>query len=332
MALERFKLSNDQLSAYFDRISLPAAYRIFNVTTLDDSSKLTYLSLIQKYQLVKVPWENLTQHYSWHRVVQIDPRHLFRKIVQDPAGNARGGYCFEANTFFFTVLYSLGFDVYMGGSRIYSPKAKKYGGWTHVINLVTISGVKYMLDGGYGGRGPCRPVAVEVGKVVDHVEPAQMRLVYEAIPQHLDRSQRVWVCQHRYNENAEWIPIYCFVELEFTHEDMLVSNLAPATSKTSFFTHKVVAVRFTTEGETAEGSGPGSPGSQKLEGDIDGSITLSHDTLKWRRHGLKTVDLQLKTEQERLNVLEKYFGIALTEEEAESIRGTSTELGVQWSI
>ncbi|QDS72466.1 hypothetical protein FKW77_009801 [Venturia effusa] len=332
MALDRFRLSTDQLSAYFDRICLPSANRIHHVTILDDKSKLAYLNLIQKHHLVKVPWENLTQHYSWHRVIHIDPRHLFRKIVQDPTGSARGGYCFEVNTFFFTVLYSLGFDVYMGGSRIYSPKLKRYGGWTHVINLVTINGVKYLLDGGYGGNGPCRPVAVEHGKIVDHIKPAQMRLVHEAIPQHLDRSQKVWVCQHRYDENAEWNPIYCFVELEFLPEDLSVSNLAPGTSKTSFFTHKVVAARFTTESETSEGTGPGSPGQQQLEGEIDGSLTLSHDTLKWRRHGKKVVDVKLEDEQERVDALKKYFGITLSAEEKEAIQGTSTELGVQWSI
>lgn len=332
MALDRFRLSEHQLSAYFDRVSLPMSNRVLDVTTLDDTSKLAYLNLIQKHHLVKVPWENLTQHYSWHRVVHIDPRHLFRKIVQDPAGNARGGYCFEVNTFFFTVLYSLGFDVYMGGSRIYSPKLKRYGGWTHVINLVTINGGKYMLDGGYGGNGPCRPVAVEHGKIVDHVKPAQMRLVCEAIPQLLDRSQKVWVCQHRYDENAAWLPIYCFVELEFTPEDLSVSNLAPGTSKTSFFTHKVVAVRFTTDLETEDGPGPGSPGEQELGGDIDGSITLSHDTLKWRRHGKKTIDSKLENELDRLDALQKYFGIALSEADKEAIQGTSTELGVQWSI
>lgn len=189
-----------------------------------------------------------------------------------------------------------------------------------------------MLDGGYGGNGPCRPIAVEAGKIVDHVHPAQMRLVYEAIPQHLDRSQKVWICQHQYDENAEWMPIYCFVELEFTPEDMSVSNLAPGTSKTSCFTHKVVAVRFTTEVETYEGDFPGSPGEQELEGDIDGSITLSHDTLKWRRHGKKTIGLKLENEQERLDALRKYFGITLSDEDKEAIQGTSTELGVKWSI
>lgn len=332
MAQERFKLSYDQLSAYFDRVSLPSAKRVYDVATIDDTSKFIYLGLVQKHQLVKVPWENLTQHYSWHRVVHIDPRHLFRKIVQDPAGNARGGYCFEVNTFFFTVLYSLGFDVYMGGSRIYSPKAQKYGGWSHVINLVMINGVKYMLDGGYGGNGPCRPIALEEGNIVDHVAPAQMRLVYQAIPQHLNRSQRVWVCQHRFDEKAEWIPIYCFVETEFTPDDMFGLNLAPGTAKNTFFTHKVVAVRFTTEGETAQGHGPGSTGARELETEIDGSITLSHDTLKWRRHGKKTVDLKLENEKTRLEALNKYFGIALTDEETDAIRGTSTELGVEWSV
>ena len=146
---ERHTFNNKELEVYFDRICMPEHKRIYDIQGLSNDDKLNFLELLQKHQLCKVPWENLTQHYSWHKVINVKPKHLFRKIVRQPG---RGGYCMEANFFFHTVLLSLGFDVYMCGSRIYKPAKKGYGGWTHVVNLVTIAGIKYLLDGGFGGK------------------------------------------------------------------------------------------------------------------------------------------------------------------------------------
>ena len=138
---------------------MPEHKRIYDIQGLSNDDKLNFLELLQKHQLCKVPWENLTQHYSWHKVINVKPKHLFRKIVRQPG---RGGYCMEANFFFHTVLLSLGFDVYMCGSRIYKPAKKGYGGWTHVVNLVTIAGVKYLLDGGFGGKVA---LSIEIGQI-----------------------------------------------------------------------------------------------------------------------------------------------------------------------
>lgn len=78
---QRKLYTEGQLDQYFDRVAFPKANRIFSVSSLSDEEKLEYLNLVQKHQLVKVPWENLTQHYSWHHVVHVDPVHLFKKII-----------------------------------------------------------------------------------------------------------------------------------------------------------------------------------------------------------------------------------------------------------
>ncbi|KAK1060799.1 hypothetical protein LTR74_011608 [Friedmanniomyces endolithicus] len=317
----RHRYTSDQLNQYFDRISLPTRHRTLNISNLSSPDKITYLNLLQKHQLAKVPWENLTQHYSWHRTINVHPAHLFTKIVLSPG---RGGYCMEANHFFHTVLLSLGFDVYMVGARIHRGEGM-YGGWTHVVNLVTIDGTKYLLDGGFGSQGPSRPLAVREGEVGIQVAPAEMRVVSEAIPQMLDRTQRVWVYQHRYEEGKEWVPMYCFTELEFIETDIVAMNFAPWLNPQTFFTHKVVAVRFTTDREPDEC--PGSPGEEALEGEIDGSLTLNQSVLKWRRRGRKVVEVQFLNDEERQNALEQYFGIVLAEEDRQAIKGTAAEVG-----
>lgn len=322
---KRVTFCQHELDAYFDRICLPKDKRRYEVSSLDDNEKLAFLNLLQKHHLVKVPWENLVQHYSFHGTVHLDPRHLFRKIVKSPG---RGGYCMESNFFYHMILYSLGFTVILAGSRIYRADGN-YGGWTHVINLVTIAGKRYLLDSGFGGQGPSRPLALNPGVESTQIAPAQMRLLNEPLPHNLDQTQKVWIYQHRYDENGDWTPMYCFVDLEFTPADVGSMNFAPWLSRHTFFTHKVVCVRFTIANETEGGEGPGSPNEAALDGEIDGSITINHDTLKWRKHGEKVVVTPFEKDQDRVEALKKYFGIHLTDAEQEAITNTAAMIGVK---
>lgn len=324
MTAQRHTSDPTQLEAYFDRIALPTSKRIYDVRPLSDGEKFQYLDLLQKHELVKVPWENLTQHYSWHRVVNVKPPHLFSKIV----GNAgRGGYCMEANHFFHTVLLSLGYAVYMGGARIHSPATGSYGGWTHVVNIVILGGTRYLLDGGYGANGPSRPLALEAGVAATQVDPAEMRLMYEPLPQHIDRSQRIWIFQHRINKDSEWATQYCFTDTEFLPSDIESMNFSPWLNPRSFFTHKVVAVRFTTSLESdKDDGGPGSPNETALEGEIDGAVIVNHSYLKWRRYGKTVKHVEFESEDERVRALERYFGIMISQQDREAIIGTAAEI------
>lgn len=237
----RYTYSKKELEVYFDRICLPDSRRIYSVEGLSDEDKLRFLQLLQKHQLVKVkrhdlhgssniinkfifffqvPWENLTLHYSWHRVVKVKPKHLFKKIARS---QGRGGYCFEANSFFFTILLSLGFDVYMCGSRIYKAETQTYGGWTHVVNIVTIAGTKFLCDGGFGGSGPSCPIPLHHGQVQTQIAPAEMRLVFAPIRQNLT-DHKVWIFQHRFDQDSDWSTCYCFPDFEFTPEDIEGNN------------------------------------------------------------------------------------------------------------
>lgn len=321
---KRHSFSEEDLALYFDRICVPESRRIYDVRSLGDEEKFAFLRLLQKHQLVKCPWENLTQHYSWHRVVTLRPSLLFDKIIRHPG---RGGYCMEVNYFYHLMLYNLGFDVHLAGARIY--KGDRFGGWTHVVNIVTIDGQRYLLDGGFGGQGPPRPVKLEHGVVMPQIAPAQLRLMHQNIPQNLNSHQKVWIYQYRYNESGEWAPMYCFTDLEFTTEDIESMNFAPSMSRHTFFTHKVVASRFTTEKEVDEGELPDSPDEATLEGEIDGSMTINHDNLKWRRRGEKVVHFEFKTEDDRVRALKKYFGITLADEDREAIISTMAMIGVK---
>ncbi|RYO99320.1 hypothetical protein DL763_001599 [Monosporascus cannonballus] len=334
----RPRYTEAQLGEYFDRVSLPTHRRLLSVSSLPAAEQLAHLGLLLKHQLVKVPFENLTQHYSWHRVVDVSPPHLFKKIVHQPG---RGGYCMEANSLFHTVLLSLGYDVYMAGARVYESSSGRYGGFTHCVNIVTVGGARYMLDVGFGGNGPTTPVPLRVddagaGQELPHISPARMRLRHEPIPQQVNQGGRVWIYQHHTGaEGADWTPMYCFVDVEFILEDIRAMNLAPWRDPTSFFARRIIMTRFTTDREPAPaadgGAGPRSADEEAIsEGGLDGAIILFDDTLKWRRNGETRLQVKFKSEEERVEALERYFRIVLDEEDRGAIRGTVSEIGDGW--
>lgn len=139
---DRATYSPAQLQLYFERIRLPAKYRespVLTKPTLATSSDeaVTLLSVLIKFQLCSIPFENLDLHYSQHRKILLDAEHLFHKIVERGCG--RGGWCMENSALFGTVLRSLGFDVMSTGGRVNEAvqpiaqskhwKGPKFDGW-----------------------------------------------------------------------------------------------------------------------------------------------------------------------------------------------------------
>ena len=316
-----FTLSEAQLEQYFDRIALARSERVYEVSALRHEEKLEYLRTLLKHQQVRVPFENLTQHYSWHRVIDPKPRHVFRKII-DQSG--RGGYCMEAHTLFHTAILSLGFHCYIAGGRV-AVAPGKWTGWSHLVNLVTIGGTKYLCDVGFGSNEPIHPIPLQHGTVRQQVSPAESQLVFETIPEYLSDT-KLWIVQFRFNAEAEWTNMYAFTETELLPTDIPDMNYSPWISRTSPFTQNLMCVRFTTDKEVdgdalavTEAAGIGS---------IDGTLVIHNNRLKWRRHGQNVLDIEFKSEDDRVEALKKYWGIELDVEDREAIYGTANAIKV----
>ncbi|KAM0551386.1 hypothetical protein ACHAPJ_008495 [Fusarium lateritium] len=316
---DRIKYSQSQLEKYYDRIALPASDRQYNVSNLSSDAQLEFLFRLQNQQLITVPFENLTLHYSWHRVVNVDADHLYDKIV----GEKRGGYCMENNSFFHTVLLSLGYDVYTVAARVYNPGTGRYGGMTHLLNVVTIGETSYAVDVGFGARTPTIPLQLIPEQVRDRSDSGQMRLRYDTIPQYLNKKQKVWIYEYRSRDGAEWTPQWCFMDFEALPEDIRVMNMSPSRSPSSFFTYKVVCVLFTSEKEDYSGESVETRTLKEAGGDIDGGLIIDGNVFKYRKGGVVKWEQTFKTEEERLEALRKYFGVELSRQDQRAIRGTA---------
>jgi arylamine N-acetyltransferase len=51
--------SKEQVTQYYDRICIPKALRIYDVSELSSKAALSYLRELQKHHLVSVPFENI---------------------------------------------------------------------------------------------------------------------------------------------------------------------------------------------------------------------------------------------------------------------------------
>lgn len=309
MTAERTRptFSRADVTRYFDRITLPEEQRQYDVATLKPEDALAYLSLLVKYQLAAVPFENLTLHYSPYRQVSTHPKELFNKVVRD--NNGRGGYCMENSTLFGTLLYSLNFNIYSAGARVFD--GGKWTGWSHMINFVTIGDTKYHVDVGYGAEGPIVPMPLDrSGTVQTHIKPAVSRLQWRNIQDNTDPNQRLWVYEYRRDDASDWETKYAYTELEFLPQDYAIMNYFTSTSHRTFFTRVALA-------------------EKKIlgdDGELVGNLIMMGNSLKWRIHGEKTKAIEFASEAERLEALEKYFGIKFGEVERDGIRGLASEI------
>ncbi|KAL1405900.1 hypothetical protein Q8F55_007580 [Vanrija albida] len=340
-------LTDTQLDAYLARISFPRA--------LHPADPLALLTQVHSHHLAFVPFESLSIHYNPARppLLKLAPDALFDKIVT----RKRGGYCVEVNQLFRDVLRSLGFTVLPVSARVsHSAGGVHDGGflgYSHMANLIDIAGARYLVDVGFGpdvppqplklvypaarpGWGPAAPADDEEATTslqeCDGVAPQRFRIAYRRLKDHTDAHQRAWVLSTRRKPDADWLDCYAFDEFECFPPDYGVMNWSTNVGPESFFVRTVIAQRFLTEQELAEedASAPythaeGAGRTATLQ--LAGTIALAGNTLRRRIHGVdEAIVATIATEAERVALLEKYFGVVLSKEEQEGIRGDPTEI------
>jgi N-hydroxyarylamine O-acetyltransferase len=141
------------VAAYLDRLGArrPAA------PTLDALAELTLA------HLYAVPFENLD--IAAHRPLSLEPDALFDKIVV----RRRGGFCYELNGLFATLLRELGFQVTLLAGQVFDPSTGTPGPErAHLVLLVELDGPR-LVDVGWG-EAYRRPFALRAGN--EHVDPA----------------------------------------------------------------------------------------------------------------------------------------------------------------
>ena len=222
----------------------------------------------------------------------------------------------ENNLFFGTLLRSLGFSVMSTGGRVntaVSPSGatgseEKFTGFSHMVNIITIQGKRYMVDVGFGTGQATHPLELVDRSPSMNVKPTQqVRLRWDAIAEAENKDAKMWIFERQDKADGPWIPTYCFPDnQEFLPQDYMVMSHFTSTHRISFFTYKVIVAKFLLDDAGEE---------------VIGTLVMFGNSDHRRVAGVKEDLGTFEKEAERVYALEKHFGIKLNEAQKGGIVG-----------
>ncbi|TFB37217.1 arylamine N-acetyltransferase [Pseudomonas sp. F01002] len=172
------------------------------------------------------PFENLSTLSG--QPVLIDLPSIEQKVLHD----GRGGYCYELNNLFLALLQALGFDARGITGRVVMGQPE--GAWTartHRLSLVTLDGVRYITDVGFGGMVPTAPLMLDT--------PAEQLTPHE--PYRIEQHEDGYTL--RANVGGEWRAMYIFDLQRQEDIDYAVGNWYVSTHPESSFARQLMVAR-----------------------------------------------------------------------------------------
>ncbi|NQX69884.1 arylamine N-acetyltransferase [Paenibacillus alba] len=123
---------------------------------IPENEKLTFESLdrILEKTATTFPFENLG--IIFNKTKAISPNNLINKILV----NKEGGLCYELNPLLYFFLVENGFKAVLIRGKVYNEATNEWSelGRTHVAVLLQQEGQTYLVDTGFGGNLPLKPV------------------------------------------------------------------------------------------------------------------------------------------------------------------------------
>ena len=250
------------LNAYFERIGFAGSIAPTQAT----------LELLHALHPATIPFENLNPLLDLP--VLLDQASLEKKLLADK----RGGYGFEHNLLFMSMLRELDFSVRGLAARVLWNNSDAVDGPpNHMLLAVDISGTTYIADVGFGGLTLTAPLKLRAD--------TEQKTPHETF--RLLGGDPGWRLEARLGE--EWRALYVFNMQEQVEEAYASSNLFVSTDPESRFRRELrVAL---------------SPSGKRL--------TLLNNRLTVHADGQPAEQRFLETVGEMREVLSTQFGIAL---------------------
>ncbi|NOW46860.1 N-hydroxyarylamine O-acetyltransferase [Novosphingobium sp. SG751A] len=157
----------DRLGLYLARIGLAAPVE----------PTAQGLAILQRAHRMNIGFENMDVMLG--RGISLDPDAIFGKLVM----GARGGYCFEQNWLFGTMLAQMGFANRPLLARVWLglPEDAPASPLTHTFRLVDLDGQAWIADAGFGGSY-VPPMPLTDGATAQTADGAQHRIIRHSAP------------------------------------------------------------------------------------------------------------------------------------------------------
>ena len=224
-ALRATRRATVELDAYCARIGYAGPL----TPTLDT------LRALQAHHIAAIPFEAIDVLLD--RGIDISPAAVDAKLIT----NRRGGYCFEQNGLFKRVLEAVGFEVdgLIGRVRWMTPAASPPQPRTHMALRVTIGGVPWLADVGFGGNVPPAPLRLDTTS--PQATPHGSFRVFPFGSAHLLQAKL----------GGHWTALYELLPEPQYEADYEVGNWYTSTHPGSHFRHILVAAKTTSEARYA---------------------------------------------------------------------------------
>jgi N-hydroxyarylamine O-acetyltransferase len=209
------------LAAYFQRIGYagPAA------------PTLETLRALQRLHPAAIPFEAIDVLLD--RGIDISPRAVDAKLIA--AG--RGGYCYEHNGLFKRALQAIGFEVEGLIARVNwnAPAGAPPRPPSHMALRVTVDGVPWLADVGFGSCVPTAPLRL------DSREPQPTaHETFRLVPAGAELQLEAEI-------GGRWAPVYRLLAAPQLDADYELANWYTATHPESHFRHRLIVTRTTPE-------------------------------------------------------------------------------------
>ncbi len=110
-----------------------------------EAPTLSWLSCMQTYHVLNVPFETLSIHRE-NETISLDSDALYDKIVN----RRRGGFCYELNGLFAELLEAVGYIVTRISAKVFSGETEEFGPEFDHLTLLVHLDKKYLVDVGFG--------------------------------------------------------------------------------------------------------------------------------------------------------------------------------------
>ena len=228
------------------------------------------LDKLVEAHLMTVPFETL-DIFDLHKEVSLEIPALFEKIVV----KRRGGFCFEVNALFMSLLEALGFKCTPVAVRVLFEGDFPTTG--HRSTIVTLpDGTRCVCDVGFGGPTPLGATYLDCTEVQ---KSGKLSFRFEHREDGLYRFVQVL-------DNGEIFPLLLFSDREYPVIDFIALSVYMSRGDTARFNNERVLNLLRPQG----------------------SVGMINDTLRLHDNGVLT-ELELNTPEERKAAYVKYFGI-----------------------
>lgn len=209
-------MSELDLATYFERIGYDGP----------QEPTLEVLRSVHRLHPQAIPFENLDPFL--HRFVELDLGAIQRKLV----ASGRGGYCFEQNLLFMTVLQALGFVVSGLSARVlWNQPENAVTARSHMVIRVELDGRTWLADVGFGGLTMTAPLLLDTRE--------EQETPHE--PLRIDRIGGYFHMQVK--TGGVWQSLYRFDLAEQFPIDYGVSNYFLCVNPVSLFRTALIAAR-----------------------------------------------------------------------------------------